>query len=174
MRAFNDAGMVRACPNFREKVHRGRAYVDCKKHGKVGNCEYCPTCPTCGGRTYLDTTSMVVFFKRYKADAMACVSCGRRIQIWEVIPDPVKVRSRKKDETPDGLPPKCAVSGCSMRVRDEKDWNGKGICLSHANQIKTWRTRKLGEDRFPLVVVLGKIVENPLYKNIPLISRKGE
>ena len=163
----NDGGFVRGCRYYRKGEADGLEFVACRLHGNKANCEYCPTCPVCGGKNYLDTGAYVSGILVRRPDAMTCTICGLRIEVYRSIQkSPDKGRRHIEQLTAAAGKKVCSVHGCNNGVYDRKNWKGNPLCTTHYNRIKSWKSRKFPQERFPFLVAFGKIVENPKYKKM--------
>jgi len=126
----------------------GQRYGNCRQRDKgngaclkhdPGECKTCRTCPVCGGtlaHTFRDERIAVDVLKRYTI--ASCIQCGAYME--RDIHRPVRVApSPTKDG---GLPPICAVRGCSHRAWTgysvEVAGRGYQVCDYHKRQHQRW------------------------------------
>jgi hypothetical protein len=132
--------------------------VNCSLYGKKKSCRYCPTCPRCAGKL---SVTVIERRGRFLSDEIKCVSCGMIIEV-----DFIEKAAKKVQQVVKG-PEKCAVEGCESKTWDKKRWKNHLICISHHNQIKTWkRTGTNDLSIFPLLDNDGKITINPRYRTL--------
>lgn len=159
------------CRHFRKRPDH---LFDCIKNGNSRkDCNNCNTCPNCEGQ--------LAFYRRRVEKgqdrdciyiAKSCVMCGAYVE-------EEYVRYKTRDKTPRVTDSrKCQVSGCPNTAYEghvHKEFIGDRecefvICEGHRRRIKTWRLHPdKGEQDKPIMIQLGKLVDNPKYKR----TRKG-
>lgn len=125
------------------------AYYCLKYTRYLKSCLWCPTCPVCGGKMGLETSMMVTDAKH---EYMTCTLCGFHSKGVTTGFEPGKDNMM------------CDVEGCIRRKNPDCEHQGYTICSQHYDQMETWKARKFPDERFPLLIINHKLVENPRYK----------
>lgn len=148
-------GRFVGCRHYRRE---GDAHV-CAKHGQIEACD-CYTCPQCGGNLQRDAFRRTVGVVVYQVEAKVCIQCGGRIEDKAApVPLPARKPAPAQAETPGNFPPRCAVSGCQRRTWEGYEFQGRRVCLRHAEKQELWElSGQCGHS--PLVLEGGAVIEN--------------
>lgn len=165
-RMTNVRGHFINCRHYRKTGER--SFI-CGKYGRRRSCEGCFTCPNCGGLMFTYNLSRSRT-GRTDADGIkrvcitithtkSCALCGAYIE--ENMIGFARQHGTKSEN-------KCQVMGCPNTAYDghthEEDGQLHLICEHHRNKIKAWKQHPTkGEDQRPLIILGGKLVDNPEY-----------
>jgi hypothetical protein len=127
----------------------------CIKHQRnLKSCQWCKTCPKCDGLMDLEANMII---NDARQENMYCTICGFRAKGEIIELEDIQIQAEPKIT-------KCEVAGCTRNANPKCVYEGFNICMQHRGQPLTWKWRKFPEERFPLLVHEGKLIENPLYK----------
>lgn len=162
-RMFNDRGHYKNCRHYRTSD----VFLFCEKFQKIKkSCDGCMICPNCGGLMYtyrLKKESMRNSI--YITHSKSCVICGAYIEENFIVNTTEKKKNsiNKKNQ--------CQVEGCNHTAYEGYESTLLGyavsfkICLIHKRRILTWRQHvKKSQSNIPLIIMFGKIYDNPDYK----------
>ncbi|KAA0888701.1 hypothetical protein [Oryzomonas rubra] len=154
-RLINVRGRFINCRHYAVKAKA----INCKKHGPRKTCRGCRTCPACDGTLAFDQISAIPGQRRTTIyETYSCVHCGAIIEHEYV--------AYTEQQPPNQRRGKCQVEGCRRTAyeghehQDGKTWT---VCVTHFRRMKTWRASEKGEDQKPLIVAMGRLVDNPSY-----------
>jgi len=128
----------------------------------VGGCHSCGSCPKCMGLTYKEVTRYdIKIGRRRMLEVKKCMNCGYQTNGVEIVLPELKQDTPNLDDKGRLL---CSVEGCSNGLWDKAFYMDRPICIFHRDQLRTWKYKKMPDEKIPLVLSDAKLlIENPLY-----------